>query len=212
MSWDLDAGSDKLEFTKFPVGVTRIRVLSQAPHGRWTHWANQFKRSITCPGRGCPIDEMRKQQKAAGLPYTYNVAQAFALNIFNYETNRYEVMEQGKTFMQDLKDVMQDLKDNGKTLHDVILKVRRRGTTKDDTNYRIDVDVEEPMGTPEQDALVEMINLAEYYKPHTIDQVEQLLAVPMDTYEKMREAWNNIMNPPNEDEQQEDEQFQVEGA
>lgn len=208
--WDLDGGTDKLEFAKFPIGVTRIRVLSQAPHGRWTHWMGQFNRSVTCPGRGCPIDEMRKQQKDADLPYTYNVAQAFAMNIFNHETNRYEIMEQSKTFMQDLKDVMQDLKDDGKALQDVILKVRRRGE-KTETTWRIDVDVEEPFSAAEKSAFENMTNLTEYYKPHTIMQINELLNVPMGSKDEMREAWNNIMNPKGDEATEKDEEIEVEG-
>ena len=65
MSWDfeINSGGAKAEFTKFPVGVTRIRVIDDEPNVRWTHWIQQHKRSINCPGKDCPICEIRRYQK-----------------------------------------------------------------------------------------------------------------------------------------------------
>lgn len=194
--WNFDAGSnqDKANFTKFPVGVTRIRVLDAEPNVRWTHWMPQFQKSVNCPGRGCPIDDIRRQQKANGESYTYNMSRRFAINIYNQETQRVEIMEQGITFFEDLRDIMTDLREEGKTLSDVIIKVRRRGTGKDDTSYRIDIDVEEPMTQAEVDASSEKVDLQEYFKPHTPMQILKLLQVRAETPDKYKEAWNEIMS------------------
>lgn len=193
MSWDLDGGN-KIEYTRFPVGVTRIRVLSDAPHMRWVHWMPKFQRSVTCPGQGCPIDELRKQAKDNGQDYPYGMGKTFSMNIYNHESERYEIMEQGITFMQDLRDVMTDLKAEGKTLKDVTLRVRRRGTGKDDTSYRIDVDEEVEMNGAEKSAYASAKDLSEYFKPHTVEQITALLAVTADSPDKYREAWNEIMS------------------
>jgi hypothetical protein len=192
-SWDLENGgqAEKTDFTKFPVGVTRIRVLSPAPHQRFTHWMNQFQRSVTCPGRACPIDIMRKRQKDAGIPETYSMSKKYAFNVFNYETNKVEIMEQGVRFVTDLRDVMQDLKEENpsKQLHEVILKVRRRGTGSDDTTYRIDVESYTEMTDKERKMHAEQVNLAEYFVPQTPEQINALLAVT----ENFKEAWIEIV-------------------
>lgn len=197
--WDLDGGQKK-EFTKFPVGTTRIRVLDSAPHRRWTHWIASAKRAINCPGMNiCPIDDIIDKQKANKEPATYNRAQKFSLNIFNYETGKVEIMEQGKGFMEDLKLVMSDLKAEGKGLSDAILKVRRTGSGKDDTKYRIDVlehtDEPIPEGTTD---------LAEYFKPHTVEQITRIVN---------GEAWADVMGAPKEEEDapaENDEEIEIE--
>lgn len=205
-SWDLDTGQDKTDFTKFPVGVTRIRVLSPAPHQRFTHWMQQFQRSVTCPGRGCPIDVLRKKQKDAGVDQTYNFSKKYAFNVYNLETGKVEVMEQGIRFVTDLKDVMSDLSSEGKDLHEVVLKVRRRGTGSEDTSYRIDVDNEDPMSSKEKKMFDEQLDLAEYFTPHTPEQINALLAVS----ENFKEAWIEIIVKSEDTSDELGEQFDTE--
>lgn len=195
--WDFEAGNgggQKQNFTKFPQGVTRIRVLDSAPNIRWSHWMPQFQRSVNCPGRGCPIDEIRRQQKANGEPYSYNMTKRFAMNIYNHDTNQAEIMEQGITFMEDLRDIMTELRESGKSLQDVILKVRRRGSNQNDTSYRIDVDVEEPLSAPEESALDAKVDLEEYFKPHTPEQILALLQVREGTLQDYQAKWTEIMS------------------
>ena len=190
--WDLGTGS-KVKFTKFPEGITRIRVLDSEPHNRWTHYQTQWKRSINCPGRDCPICEIRRQQKANKQPYTQNVSMRSALNIYNYETNRVEVMEQGKEFMEDLKAVMQDLLAQGHPLYDAIITVRRRGTGKDDTKYRIDVKEIVPPGEAEKELFTDLTDFRTYFKQHTSEQVLRIIN---------GENWNDVMKiDDGEDEQ-----------
>lgn len=195
--WDLDSGSNgggqEVDFTKFPVGVTKIRVVDVAPHQRWTHWMPQFRRSVNCPGRGCPIDEIRRQEKANGVPYSYNMTKRFALQIINRETGKLEIMEQGKTFMEDLRDLMNDLREDGKSLSDVDIKVRRRGTDANDTTYRLDIDEEYPLSDNDKKLAENKLDLNEYFKPHTPEQIMKLLEVRAETPDGYREAWNNIM-------------------
>lgn len=183
MSWDLNeglnntGGGGKKEFCKFPNGVTRIRVLDDVPHLRWSHWMPQFERSITCPGKGCPIDALNKNAKAQGMDYVYDQSRKWSLNVYNHETERLEIMEQGVTFMEDLKTVLTDLKEEGKDLKDVILKVRRRMGENKKTTWRIDIDSEVPMNDEEKKAMAERTDFKEYFKAPTVDQVRQLLAV-----------------------------------
>jgi hypothetical protein len=191
-AWDFD-DNDKASFTKFPVGVTRIRVIDAEPHVRWTHWMPQYQKSINCPGRGCPIDEIRKRQKANGEAYSYNMSKRFAINSYNHETSRGEIMEQGVTFFEDLRDMMKELRSDGKKLQDVTLKVKRRGNTKDDTSYRLDIDEESPLSAAELEAVEKKTNLPEYFKPHTPDQILKLITTTCDSPDKYKEAWNAVM-------------------
>lgn len=202
IGWDLDAGGgggDKAEFTKFPVGTTRIRILDPAPHIRWTHWMNQFRRSVNCPGmRECPIDDIIDKQKANGEKPTYARGRRYAMNVWNYDTNRAEIMEQGKTFFEDLNMIRQDLDEEKKALSDVVLRVRRTGTDAENTKYRIDVqgDAEEPLHT-------NTVDLMEYFKPHTVEQITRLLN---------GEAWDDVMTSQTADEHggnDTDEEIQV---
>lgn len=205
MSWDFNDGNTQstANFTKFPVGITHIRVLEEQPKTRWVHWMPQFQKSVNCPGRGCPICEVRKQQKANKEPYTYSMSRRISINVYNKDQNRVEIMEQGVGFFEDLRDIREDLIQEGKTLDSVVLKVRRRGTGKDDTSYRIDVSSNDPMDEEESGALQDIVDMDEYFKPHTNEQILNLLMVRAETPDKYKEAWNNIMT--NEEEKQEED-------
>ncbi len=194
--WDFNSneGGAKADFTKFAPGIARIRVLDDEPFMRWTHWLNQWKRSINCPGKGCPICEIRKQQKANKEPYTYAVAKRLAMNVMNYETNKVEIMEQGVGFFEDLRDVMNDIVDKGDTLADAIIKVKRRGTTKDDTSYRLDLDSIDKISGIELDALKsKTTDLSDYFKPNTVEQILRIV---------QGESWDDVMK---QESNQEDE-------
>lgn len=198
--WDIDAGSngdnkEKVNFTKIPEGITKMRILSKVPHQHFSHWMPQFQRSAICPGRGCPICDMRKQQKANDIPETYQNRKLFGLNIFNHTTNKVELMEQGITFISDLRDVMEDVTTGDESeerepqlLHDVILKVKRRGMNKDNTKYRIDVDEVAPLEGKLKEAFDNQIDLDEYFKPQSPEQILALLKVT----ENFPEAWIEI--------------------
>lgn len=191
--WDFNSGGSggtKAEFTKFPVGLTKIRIIDDEPFIRWTHWLPKFSRSINCPGKGCPICEIRRQQKANKESYTYGMGRRFAINIINRETGKQEIMEQGLNFFNDLRDLLEDLKSEGKTLIDVDLKVRRRGTGKDDTSYRIDIDKDYPLSDADKTLIGDKVNLPEYFKPHTVEQILRIVS---------GEDWDAVMKSGNED-------------
>lgn len=202
--WDFNSPSNngnKSEFTKFPVGVTRIRIVDGEPFQRWTHWMQQFKRTINCPGKGCPICEIRKRQKANKEPYTYNVTKRIAIQVLNRETEKLEIMEQGKTFFEDLRDIMEDLYDQDKKLIDVDIKVKRRGEGKDDTSYRLDIDKEYPLTENDKELIKNKIDLKEFFKPHEIDKITQLIN---------GEKWEDVMYENNEsDNPDNDEEIEI---
>lgn len=186
LGWDFDtsANQDRPEFTKFPVGETIIRVVDEMPHQHWTHWINKVNRSVNCPGKGCPICEIRKNQKAEGIPYTYNVAKRIAIQIINRETGKLEIMEQGRTFFEDLRDIMADLHEQGKKLVDIDIRVRRRGEGKNDTSYRLDIDKEYPLSDKDKELIENKVDLNEFFKSHEPSKIVRILN---------GEAWDEVM-------------------
>jgi len=184
--WDFenDSNTSKVEFTKFAPGITQIRIIDEDPNVRWVHWMKQFNRSINCPGRGCPVCEIRKQQKANKESYTYNMAKRFSMNIENLDTGKIELMEQGITFFQDLRDVKDDVMDKTDGLINAIIKVKRRGTTKDDTSYRLDLGTIDKLTAEAREELrSKATDLNEYFKPNTPEQILRLL---------QGEAWEDV--------------------
>lgn len=202
--WDFketgDSNNKKQEFTKFPEGVTKIRVIDEAPVERWTHFLIKEKRSVNCPGKGCPICEIRQYEKANKIPYTHQMARRFALQVLNRNTGKIEIMEQGITFMQDLRDVMEMLHEDGKKLIDVDLQVRRRGMGKDNTSYRIDIAEEYELSEDDVALMGQMIDLKEYFAPHKPELITRVLN---------GEAFDEVMFGNNDDEDS-DEEFEVE--
>lgn len=208
--WDFDSKSSsssggKVNFTEFPEGVTRIRLLDEAPFSRWTHWMNGVTktgkgRKINCPGIGCPICEIRKQQKANKMPYTYSVQQAMAINVINRETNRSEIMEQGKLFFNDLRELMIDQKERGKSILDSDLRIRRRGLGQQDTTYRIDIEEEFPLTEDDLKLAEGKINLEDYFKPHSPEDILRLI-----NGEKWEDVFSSGNNDSNEDSTSEEE-------
>ena len=194
-TWDFGGSSSKTEYTKFPVGITHIRVIDDVPFVRWTHWVPKFNKSVNCPGQGCPICDVRKKQKAAGLDYTYGVSRRIAINIINRETGKIEIMEQGITFFNDLRDLMSDLKEQGLKLSDVDIKVRRRGQGKDDTSYRLDIDKEYPLSDSELELIKTKPDLSTHFKPHTVEQLQRLINGESwdDIFSKSEEADNELV-------------------
>ena len=201
-SFETSGGNNKKqEFTKFPEGVTKIRIIDIEPVERWTHWMARDKRSINCPGKGCPICNIRKQEKANKLPYTYLMARRFALQVLNRNTNKLEIMEQGITFFQDLRDVMELLATQNKSLIDVDLQVRRRGSGKDGTSYRIDVAEEYTLTAEDVKMVEEKIDLKEYFTPHTPEQITRVVA---------GEKFDEVMYGDDNKDSDTEEEFEVE--
>lgn len=190
VSWDLDAGNnsggnDKVEFIKIPEGLTRVRIVDEAPYQRWTHFLRKQRRSVNCPGRGCPICEIRKQEKAQGLKvFTYDMAKRFVFHVINRETKKLEILEQGKTFVQDLKLLMTDLKEEGLTFMDADIKIRRTGMTKDDTVYRLDIGARTELTVEEKKLLTAKLDFEQYFAPHDPDKILRVLN---------GEEWNDVM-------------------
>lgn len=205
--WDLDSGkggqgsSTGIDYTKFPEGITRLRFVDDAPHMRWVHWMPKFQRSVNCPGMGCPICEVRRTEKANKMPYSQNIAKRFTMHVINRETGKLEIAEQGKTFYEDVKLIKEDLEAEGKKLIEADLKIRRTGTSKDDTRYRVDVQEKSPLSDADRKLLEGKVDFNEYFKPQTPEQILELMKVT----DNFKEEWNRILGYNKEDEAGEEE-------
>ena len=195
--WNLDTGTGqkKNNFTKFPEGITRIRILDTAPFMRWTHWLPQFSRKITCPGFGCPSDELIKKAKSNGEPAQYASSRAFSLNIWNLDSGQREIMEEGVTMFEQLKNAIEDaVEDNqGKTINDFVFKVRKRMGGNGRATWTVSLDGVSQMSENEITAQGESVDLAELFKAPTIEQVQDLLLVQAVSKDEYVARYNEIM-------------------
>jgi hypothetical protein len=173
-TWDIvakkETSNKKVNYTKLPEGVTLLRILDDAPVARYTHWMPNAKRTITCPGKGkCPVCNIIAQAKANNQTSPYSSRQMFSLNVYNYNTKQVELLEQGRSFFEELLIIRED---NGDvTGYDI--KVRRRGMNKD-TSYRLDV-VKADNSINPKDYEGDKIKLDEIFKELTADEITALI-------------------------------------
>lgn len=209
-NWGLEENNtqgegSKRNYTKFEEGITKIRLLmgeGEKPHMRWTHWLPQFSRKITCPGRGCPIDELIKSQKMAKVTPTYSSSKSYSFNIWNYSKDQHEIMEEGITMVEALLDFLvetftdEDFVEEhgkGKNVSDIIIKVRKKKGSSGRYNWTFSLDSVVPMDDKVQKAFENPHDLVELTKAPTIEQVQQLLMVEAQTKEAYVKAYMEIM-------------------
>ena len=137
MSWtdimnDGATTTEKVEFAKLPEGTTRMRFLDDEPFSMWQHWLNDHRMSVRCPGRDCPICETIKRDKENGVTPRYNNSSRHVVRIWNYETNREEILAQGRNFFKQVGAFMKELG----SLTEYDIKVIRSGKDRN-TSYTI---------------------------------------------------------------------------
>ena len=136
MSWADVSGTnkttEKVPYTKFPNGATKIRILDAEPYSFWQHWLPDQGTSVSCMGKDCPICNVNAQAKSANEKTKFGNSQRHALRIWNYTTNQMEIMIQGKTFFNSLLTLHREVGD----LREYDVKAIRGGSGTD-TNYTI---------------------------------------------------------------------------
>lgn len=170
MNWN-EVGNEsggKTSFITFPVGITNVRILDKAPHTRWAHWVPSAKRSITCPGRGCPICEAINVAKSNKVEPKFSRSKKHSLNVINRTSGQVEILEQGTGFFEELKGFHEEVGDL--TTYDI--KVKRTGTGTS-TKYRIDTLAVEPL--TDEEAKLQTTVLEDYFKKPTIEQVTRVM-------------------------------------
>lgn len=171
MGWEQVEGkpSDegKLDYAKFEAGkATVIRVLDEAPTSKWRHWLPQANRSVTCCGKDCPICNSIKVAKDAGVSPAFSSTMKHTIHIFNKTTGKVELLEQGKTFFDQLLVYKKNMGD----VRDYDIKVIRTGKDKQTTYTMIPLP---PSGlTKEELQMYEAnkVDIEELIKPYTVEQ------------------------------------------
>lgn len=162
--------SNKINYTKIPEGVTYVRALDATPHARWSHWIAAAKRTVTCLGKGkCPICDVINKARESGETSPYTSRQMFSINVYNYNTKQVEILEQGRSFFEELLVIRED---NGE-ITDYDIKIRRRGMDKN-TTYRLDVYKADATINP-SDYEEQKTNLKEYLKEQTPEEITNLM-------------------------------------
>lgn len=169
MGWNEVEGTakERTPYTKFAEGVTLIRVLDSEPYSFWSHWMQKQQTSVTCMGKNCPICEIIAKAKANNTPTQYNNSHRHAMRIWNYSTNKMEVMIQGKGFMSDLLALHREIGD----LRTYDIKIVRNGTGKE-TKYTVLPTAPAEFGITEG---IEEVNMAELFKPPTREEMLKLI-------------------------------------
>ena len=159
---------EKIPYTKFPEGGTRIRILDGEPYSFWQHWFPKQNTAATCLGKDCPVCNVIAQAKANKVTPIYNSSHRHALRIWNYTTNQMEIMIQGRTFMQNLLMWHKEMGD----LREYDVKVVRSGSGTN-TTYNIMPMTPSPFDT--EDKLIEEVDMEEQFKAPTKEEMRQLI-------------------------------------
>lgn len=185
-------GSERLEFITFAEGSTIIRVVDKEPHSRWTHWMNSIKRTINCPGKGCPICNLIAEAKANKETPKYSSTKKHIMHVINRSSGKLELLDQGKTFMEQLLAFHQEVGD----VRTYDIKVIRKGTTQNDTTYTLIPLPQKPLSEDDEKLLENKIDLIEWTKPPTFEQILDLL-----NGKDPKEVFSNKVDTQEDDEQ-----------
>lgn len=152
-----NSNSERPPYAKLTEGNTIIRVLDEEPYSFWQHWINKARTSAICGEPDCPICEIIKNAKKEGIPSEYQNSRRHAMRIWNYTTNRMEILIQGRSFMNDLYVLHKEVGD----IREYDIKVVRKGLDKSTTYSLL------PMAVSkfEHEDEIEDIDLPEIFKP-----------------------------------------------
>lgn len=174
MSWDMVGNEkksnkgDEVKYLKFEEGTTIIRLLDEAPESYFSHWIARAQGGkgigIACCGKGCPICEEMRKEKAQKVDYTSRKWARPIKHMINVlvkksngkDINEVMVLEQGNGLFGQIKEQMTLLSTMGMStnLMDYDIIINRTGTGFGDTKYSVMVN---PMGmkplTDEEKAL-----------------------------------------------------------
>ena len=201
MSWkDIEKSNsgekgDKTSYTKFEEGSTLIRILGEEPFSFWSHYMTNQKTSVTCPGKGCPICKVIEASKKTGEKTNkYNTSRRHAITIWNYETERQEIMISSKTLFGQLLEFLIDEELGDLREYDVKIIRRGKGT---ETTYSV---LPGKRYKFEHDDECEEIDIENILKAPTHEQIKLLMEGK--TWDEINEMESN-----NEDSENEDIQF-----
>jgi hypothetical protein len=147
---------EEIKRLKVLPGDYRLALIGN-PYFYKRHWLDKQKRSVNCPGEGCPLCS------SGSLPDG-----RYVVNVFNYKDNAVEIYEFGRGIKNELANIIR-LWGNTVDSFDVVLT--RTGTKKEDTKYTT-------VAVPRQDKLskdLKPYDLTKIYKPTPIDVIIKIL-------------------------------------
>ena len=137
-------------------GDHRIALMSN-PYFYKRHWLKQQKRSIKCPGEGCPICAVEEFPTGR-----------YAVNVYNYKDAQVEILEIGRKVKQDIANAIRLW---GNDISEFDLVLTRIGKTLENTKYTTSQ-------IPRQEKLPKDLvtyDLTKIYKPTPIDKIIEIL-------------------------------------
>ncbi len=188
MSWDLvgtDNGGAKKDkkYLKLGQGTTKIRIIDAAPAVRWTHWIQEANNgrgsSVNCPGGNneCPLcaDISAKKTLPKEQRSKYSSRKMHCLNVYNYETNQVELLDEGVKIFNSIKMLMVEMGD----VRDYNIKIMKQGQGLGNVTYQVIPEFPPAPLTPEIQALVgnpdNLMDVQMHCKPNSIEQINQLM-------------------------------------
>jgi hypothetical protein len=167
--------SKKIDFIQFPEGATILRIVDNEPVGKWKHWIPQIKRSIICPGKGCPICNIIKNAKANGETPPYSSQKKYHIHVIDRKDGQLKILENSKTFFGDLLTIRKEMMETYGELTNYDIKVIRSGKGKN-TKWTILPSIKTPL-TEEELKIIEenRIDFNEYFKAFTPEQIIRIL-------------------------------------
>lgn len=191
MAWDsiingTNEGTDKKEikYLKFADGANAIRLLDAEPFSRWTHWiaeSGQKGCSIDCIGKGCPVCEVSKQERALGkkgTELTYRTSMTHSVNVLNRANGEVAILEKGNKIFQDIAMALTMLEQMGKpkdiTTIDVIVN-KSGGPSFNTIKYNVMPNLATIGELTETEKALEKFNLQELKPKLNREQVLQMM-------------------------------------
>lgn len=182
---------NKTEFTKLQNGVTELRFLDPEPFVRWAHWLNNCKRNISCIGIDCPICDAIKASKQAGIKPTYTSNRKFAMHVYNFNTGKVEIIEQGKTFFAQLHALHEEMGD----IRTYNIKVKTQNAGSTDVMHTLMPCAPGELANDVKELCKELRPFDDVFKKPTREQIIDLMAG-----KSPEEVFGNKENSSDEDE------------
>lgn len=199
--------SEEVKYVKFPIGITKLRILDEQPFSRWTHWIPQANNgkgmSVNCLGKGCPVCKAMAEDKKANRKKRYNASKSHALNVFVHETKvngqvtpvkEVQILDKGNGIFGGLYAIFEQMGD----LRNYDVTVTRVGENLGDIKYTI-LPVYPPSELSQQDKQIASIkyDVEEVKKSFTAEEIETLLSggtIQKENTESSNTSENTIPN------------------
>lgn len=114
---------DDTNFLKVGAGESvQFHLISKDPVKSVTHWID--KKPTPCEGKTCSLCVNKHRPR-----------RSWKVSVYDRKTETVKEFEFGPQIAAQLKNIAELLVENHQTIHDVDIRVKREGSTKEDTEY-----------------------------------------------------------------------------